>query len=203
MNLELSFLLILLVLYLIHNLVLTQYFKRKFKKDDNYLGDKAPSELQKFFGKAFYLVLVYYGLVLVYLITGFNFWGLISYISIIDIPIVKMVGFVLGIIFLVLMTLARLNLGSSWRVGLDYNTKDELIKTGFYRYMRNPYFTFLLSFQFIIILISPNAIVIFAFIQSYLLLNLQVREEEVFLQEKYGGEYVEYKNRVGRFIPRF
>jgi protein-S-isoprenylcysteine O-methyltransferase Ste14 len=188
---------------LIHNLVLTQYFKRKFKKDDNYLGDKAPSELQKFFGKAFYLVLVYYGLVLVYLITGFNFWGLISYISIIDIPIVKMVGFVLGIIFLVLMTLARLNLGSSWRVGLDYNTKDELIKTGFYRYMRNPYFTFLLSFQFIIILISPNAIVIFAFIQSYLLLNLQVREEEVFLQEKYGGEYVEYKNRVGRFIPRF
>jgi protein-S-isoprenylcysteine O-methyltransferase Ste14 len=201
MNLELLFLLILMILYFLHNIFLTQYFKRKFKKDDNFIGEKAPSELQNFFGKAFYLVLVYYGLVLVSLITGFNFWGLISNITIIDSPIIKIAGFVLGIIFLVLMTLARLNLGSSWRVGLDYNTKDELIKTGFYRYMRNPYFTFLLSFQFTIILISPNAIVIFALIQSYLLLNLQVREEEVFLKEKYGEEYTIYKNRVGRFIP--
>jgi protein-S-isoprenylcysteine O-methyltransferase Ste14 len=180
---------------------LTQYFKRKFKKNDNFIGEKAPSELQKFFGKAFYLVLVYYGLVLVSLITGFNFWGLVSNISVIDLPIIKIIGLVLGIIFLVLMTLARLNLGSSWRVGLDYNTKDKLITEGFYRYMRNPYFTLLLSFQFAIILISPNAIVIFAFIQSCLLLNLQVREEEVFLQEKYGEEYTIYKNRVGRFIP--
>lgn len=202
MNLELSFLLILLVLYLVHNLVLTQFFKRKFKKDDNFIGEKAPSELQKFFGKAFYLVLVYYGLVLVYLITGFNFWGLISNISIIDTSLIKTVGFILGIIFLVLMTLARLNLGSSWRVGLDYETKDKLVTDGFYKYMRNPYFTFLLSFQFSLILILPNAIVIFAFIQSYLLLNLQVREEEVFLQEKYGENYIKYKDRVGRFIPR-
>lgn len=115
---------------------------------------------------------------------------------------IKINGFVLGIIFLVLMTAARLNLGSSWGVGLDYNTKDELITSGFYRYMSNPYFTFLLSFQFTIILISPNAIALFAFIQSYLLLNLQVREEKVFLQEKYGEEYVKYKNKVGRFMPR-
>lgn len=201
MKIELLFFLILMILYFVHNFSLTQYFKRKFKKDDNFLGENAPSELQKFFGKAFYLVIIYYTLILVYLITGFNFWGLISNITIIDSPLIKLLGFVLGIIFLVLMTLARLNLGSSWRVGLDYNTKDELIKTGFYRYMRNPYFTFLLSFQFTIILISPNAITIFAFIQSYLLLNLQVREEEAFLQEKYGEKYIKYKNSIGRFIP--
>jgi protein-S-isoprenylcysteine O-methyltransferase Ste14 len=29
-----------------------------------------------------------------------------------------------------------------------------------------------------------------------------VREEEVFLQEKYCEEYVKYKNSVGRFIPK-
>ena len=100
------------------------------------------------------------------------------------------------------MTLTRLNLGSSWRMGLDYNSKDKLRTTGFYRYIRNPYFTFLLCFQFSIILVLPNAITIFAFIQSYLLLNLQVREEEAFLQEKYGEEYIKYKNNVGRFFPK-
>lgn len=75
-----------------------------------------------------------------------------------------------------------------------------LVTEEFYKYMRNPYFTFLLSFQFAIILISPNAIIIFTFIQSYLLLNLQVREEEVFLNEKYGESYIKYKNRVGRLF---
>lgn len=201
MNLELLFFLILLVLYLVHNFSLTIYFKRKFKKDDQFLGENAPNEVQKFLGKAFYLVIIYYVIILVYFLTGFDLWGLVSNISIIDLPIIKIIGLILGIIFLVLMTLARLNLGSSWRVGLDYETKDKLVTDGFYNYMRNPYFTFLLSFQFTLILISPNAIVIFAFIQSYLLLNLQVREEEGFLQEKYGEEYIIYKSRVGRFIP--
>lgn len=170
--------------------------------DDNYFGAKASSELQKFIGKTFYVVLIYYGLTVVYLITGFNFWGLISNISIIDSPLINSIGFVLGIIFLMLMTLARLNLGGSWRVGLDNDTKDELITEGFYQYMRNPYYTFLLSFQFSIILVSPSAITIFAFVHSYLLLNLQVREEEAFLQKRYGKDYIEYKGSVKRFIPK-
>jgi hypothetical protein len=55
MNLELSFFLIMMTLYLVHDFSLTQYFKRKFKKEDNFLGEKAPSELQKFFGKRFTL----------------------------------------------------------------------------------------------------------------------------------------------------
>lgn len=191
-----------MTLYLVHDFSLTQYFKRKFKKEDNFLGEKAPSELQKFFGKAFYLVIVYYALILLYLLTGFNFWGLISNITLIDSTNVKILGFALGIIFLTFMTLARLNLGSSWRVGLDYNSKDELRTTGFYEYIRNPYFAFLLGFQFAVIVVSPNAITIFALIQSYLLLNLQVREEESFLEEKYGEKYVMYKTRVGRFVPK-
>lgn len=188
--------------YFLHDFILGMYFKRKYKKDDHFLGEKAPNEVQKYFGKATYLVMVYYALLLIYLFTGFNFWGLISEISIINLPIIKVVGLAMGLIFLILMTLARLNLGSSWRVGLDYNTEDELMTEGFYRYVRNPYFAFILSFQFSIILVLPNAITIFAFIQSYLLLNLQVRAEEAFLQEKYGTEYVNYMNNVGRFIPK-
>jgi protein-S-isoprenylcysteine O-methyltransferase Ste14 len=29
-----------------------------------------------------------------------------------------------------------------------------------------------------------------------------VREEESFLEEKYGEKYVMYKTRVGRFVPK-
>jgi len=202
MKLEPLFFLIMLVLYLLHNLFLTIYFKRKFKKDDYFIGEKAPSELQKFFGKSFYLIIIYYILILVYLFTGFDFWGLISNISIVNTPVFKISGFLVGIIFIILMTAARLNLGSSWRVGLDPNTEDKLVTTGFYRFIRNPYFTFLLCFQFSLILIIPNAITIFAFIQSYILINLQIREEEGFLRKKYGESYISYKNSTGRFFPK-
>ncbi len=41
-----------------------------------------------------------------------------------------------------------------------------------------------------------------AFIQSTLLLGLQVRLEEAFLQDKYGEPYLAYKAITGRFLPR-
>ena len=68
--------------------------------------------------------------------------------------------------------------------------------------MRNPYFTFLLGFQFALILVVPNAITICAFLQSAILLGLQVRQEEAFLEQKYGEAYRAYKERVGRFLPK-
>jgi len=85
---------------------------------------------------------------------------------------------------------------------LDYSTSDALITHGFYRFIRNPYFAFLLAFEGSLILICPNAIIICAFIQSSLLLGLQVRLEENFLKEKYGEDYLLYKKKAGRFLPR-
>lgn len=156
--------------------------------------------MQKYLGKSFYLIITYYILIIIYVISGFNFGGLISNIS--GNYTIQITGFVLSLIFLVLMTIARLNLGSSWRMGLDNKTKDKLVNTGFYKFMRNPYFTFLLGFQFSLILIIPNAITILAFIQSYILINLQIIEEEKFLALKYGESYTLYKNSTGRFFPK-
>lgn len=123
MQLELLSFLVLMFLYFAHNFLLQIYFKRKFNLNDNFLGKNAPNDMQLFFRKALYLVIVYYVLILVYLSTGFNFWGLISNITIINSPVIVMVSLILGIVFIVLMTLARLNLGSSWRMGLDYDLK--------------------------------------------------------------------------------
>ena len=86
-------------------------------------------------------------------------------------------------------------------MGLDYETKDDLITDGFYQYVRNPYFLFLLGFQFSLFFIVPNAIVIGSFIQSLILINLQVRYEEIFLGEKYEQQYSQYKNETNRFLP--
>jgi protein-S-isoprenylcysteine O-methyltransferase Ste14 len=201
MKLQLVFFSILLGLYLLHDLGFSFVFKRRFHKQEDFLGKNAPDAMQRFFGRAVYLVLFYYLLVLAYLIFNFNFWGFISGISVLNKTLVQVIGFAFGVIFIALMSLARLNLGSSWRVGLDLKTEDPLVTDGFYRFTRNPYFTFLLGFQFSAILVVPTAVTIFAFIQSFLLLSLQVRQEEPFLHDKYGDKYDEYRANTGRFLP--
>lgn len=193
---------ILLLLYVAHYSGMSLIFKRRHNMSDNFIGKNAPNEIQQFFGIAMYLVWGYYLLVFIYALTGFSFWELISEVSFLSSPEFQISGFVLSILCLVFMTLARLNLGSSWRVGLDHGSTDELITHGFYRHIRNPYFTFMLAFQCALILVSPNALIIFAFIQSTILLGLQARHEEIFLLEKYGDEYSVYKNRTGRFLPQ-
>ncbi|NPV93161.1 MAG: isoprenylcysteine carboxylmethyltransferase family protein [Firmicutes bacterium] len=202
MQIRLTMFLSLALLYLLHDRIMSSRFKRRYGKAENFLGKNAPNEIQRFFGRAVYLTMIYYLLVFIYLITGFTFWGLISTITLLDGIVFQLLGFSLGLLFLLLMTKARFNLGSSWRIGLDRNTADYLVTTGFYRYVRNPYFFFLMGFQFSLILVVPNAVMLFSFIQSLLLFNLQVREEEQFLFEKYGDDYSTYQKDTGRFFPR-
>ena len=188
-------------LYLSTDAVLTRWYRRTFNRDDNFIGARAPNAVQRFFGRAVYVVLAYYALVLVALLTGFDFWGLVSPVTILDRPGFQIAGLTLGLICLALMTLARVNLGRAWRVGLDYGTTDGLVTTGFYRYIRNPYFAFSLGFQAALFLVAPNALVLCAFVQSAILLGLQARHEEAFLEARYGAEYVAYKRATGRFLP--
>lgn len=199
MKTPLIFFSILALLYFFHNIFLRWLFKRKYVKNDTYIGKSAPNEVQRYFGNAIYFTFCYYLIIFIYLCTDFDFWGLISNVYVLDKPVFHWIGFIVGIVALLMMTIARLNLGECWRIGLDYQSKDDLITTGFYKYIRNPYFLFLLWFQFSSILIVPNAIMIGSYIQSALLLGLQIRQEEIFLADKYGNVYLEYKAKTGRF----
>lgn len=75
MKLQLVFFSILLALYLLHDLWFSFVFKRRFRKQEDFLGKNAPDAMQRFFERAVYMVLFYYLIVLAYLIFHFNFWG--------------------------------------------------------------------------------------------------------------------------------
>jgi protein-S-isoprenylcysteine O-methyltransferase Ste14 len=200
---KLIFFAALFLLYFVHDFVMSWLFRKRYQKADDFVGEKASNETQRFFGKATWLVMAYYGLALVSMATEFDFGGLISEVRVLSAGPIQVTGFILGVISLAMMTWSRLDLGISWRVGLDDQATDGLVTQGLYRHSRNPYFAFLLTFLFSLILISPSAITLLAFIQSLLLLNLQVRQEELFLTEKYGEPYLKYKGATGRFWPKF
>jgi protein-S-isoprenylcysteine O-methyltransferase Ste14 len=77
----------------------------------------------------------------------------------------------------------------------------KLITWGPYRYVRHPsYLGYYLMFTGLFFLWpTPFTLIPLAAIPGYYLVTLQ---EEKLLSERFGTEYVEYKKRTGRFIPK-
>ena len=108
---------------------------------------------------------------------------------------------VLGVVFTLV---AQVEMGSSWRVGVDSTEATELVTTGLFRWVRNPIFGAMLTVFLGLLLTVPNLIACFAFIASIAGIELQVRKvEEPYLIRIHGERYLSYARRVGRFVPGF
>ena len=101
---------------------------------------------------------------------------------------------------LALFAWALVSFGASWRVGIDERTPGELITTGAFAVSRNPIYvffdvyavgTFLLTGRLVFLLCVPIAV---------LGVHRQVREEEAFLQRRYGDAFRDYCARVPRYL---
>jgi len=103
------------------------------------------------------------------------------------------VGFILGILALIAMK-------NSWRVGIKYDQKTDLITTGIYRISRNPYF---LSYNILIfgyILIFPSLILIVLYLILVIVFHKMILEEEKYLQSVHGASYEDYRSKVNRYL---
>ena len=102
-------------------------------------------------------------------------------------------GFILGIF-------ALIALKDSWRVGIKYDQKTDLITTGIYRISRNPYF---FSYDILIlgyILFFPSIILIVLYIALVVIFHQMILEEEKYLEAVHGDSYLQYKVRVSRYL---
>jgi protein-S-isoprenylcysteine O-methyltransferase Ste14 len=110
-------------------------------------------------------------------------------------------GMVLVIGSLALMVAAQLEMGASWRVGVDETARPGLVTRGLYRFSRNPIylamFVSLAGFAFLV----PTWLTLAVLAISVAAIQNQVREEERYLQRVYGDAYAAYARRVGRFVP--
>ena len=106
---------------------------------------------------------------------------------------------VLMVVGFLLLLIAQIHLGKSWRVGIDEQTKDDLITSGFYALSRNPIFLGLnmifLGFFFAI----PNYIFLASVVLGFLGIHLQTKEEEKFLFQHY-KDYSKYCKKTGRYF---
>ncbi len=100
-----------------------------------------------------------------------------------------------------LMLAAQLDLGASWRVGIDQGARPGLVTGGLYRYSRNPIYVAMLAALLGFALLLPSCISLALLIGAGLGIRRHVRDEEAYLARTYGEEYRRYAARVGRFVP--
>lgn len=99
-----------------------------------------------------------------------------------------------------LFILAMVQMKKSWRVGIDKDTKTELIISGIYKYSRNPAFLGM-DIMFIgAVLTYGNLLMILSGCLLIFMLHQQILQEEKHLQQSIGEEYIEYIRKTPRYI---
>jgi len=96
--------------------------------------------------------------------------------------------------------IAQGHMKSSWRIGIDTETKTELITTGLFKVSRNPIFLGMIICWVGLFLTTPNALTGLFLILGYVLIQIQIRLEEEFLTKQHGQQYLSYRQRVRRLI---
>jgi protein-S-isoprenylcysteine O-methyltransferase Ste14 len=113
----------------------------------------------------------------------------------------QIVGAVLLFGGIALLAAAQLNLGASWRIGIDEGAAPGLVSRGLYRFCRHPIYLGLLTAiaGYAALLPTPLSLALLA--AAYAGVRTQASAEEAYLERTYGEAYRDYARKVGRFLP--
>ena len=98
------------------------------------------------------------------------------------------------------VVIAQFQMGISWRVGIDTETKTALIIHGLFQISRNPIFLGMMMQLVGLFLAQPDAITFAILLTGYVLISIQIRGEEQHLMNIHGMNYREYCAKVRRWI---
>ena len=114
--------------------------------------------------------------------------------------IVQYLGLSLLLISLVWTIIAQNQMKDSWRIGIDHETKTELVTKGLFSVSRNPIFLGMIISLLGLFLTTSNALTLLFLIVSYILIQIQIRLEEGHLTQLHKTDYLEYKQKTKRLI---
>jgi len=128
--------------------------------------------------------------------------GRLGPLAALDRPAVHAAGLVLAGAGFALTLLAQLQMGASWRVGVDARETTALVTHGLFRHVRNPIFSAMLLALAGLFFLVPNAVSALALACAWLGLEIHVRRvEEPYLLRTHGERYRAWARRTGRFVP--
>ena len=109
-------------------------------------------------------------------------------------------GVLLLLLSLVWTGVAQSQMGEAWRIGIDTEHRTPLVQKGLFGISRNPIFFGIMVTLLGFFLTLPNAITLLAFVLGAVLMGVQVRLEEEYLNRLHPEDYQAYRRRVRRWI---
>jgi protein-S-isoprenylcysteine O-methyltransferase Ste14 len=111
------------------------------------------------------------------------------------------VGLVVAAGSLIFTWICWRQMGSSWRMGIDPAEKTSLIVTGPYAYIRHPIYALSSALMLATVAADPAPLMLGVAFVHLVLLQLEARREEQYLARIHGQPYLDYCEKVGRFVP--
>ncbi|MDR6545656.1 protein-S-isoprenylcysteine O-methyltransferase Ste14 [Chryseobacterium rhizosphaerae] len=171
---------------------------RKIGKNPNVLSkdDSAYGLIGFYFKITIITLFIYTVLLLLFPQTVFSTFR----INILDLDSIRYAGITLMITAFIWVITAQVQMKNSWRIGIDCKTKTELITHGLFRFSRNPIFLGMMVSLIGFFLAFPTVIAFIFSLMGCILIQIQIRLEEEYLQKQHGQAYLTYKKRVGRML---
>lgn len=193
------FLIIYLIIYFGAAFVLPSY--RVWKRTGvNPVTFRGADTAHDYIGKFFKIVMLVLTLTVIVYAFASNFYTYLMPIVWLENRIVQYVGIGLLLLSLGWTILAQIQMGNSWRIGIDEEKETPLVQKGLFSLSRNPIF---LGMQITLLgffLVSPNALTLLIFVLGFVLIQIQVRLEEEFLTKLHGENYLLYCRKTRRWL---
>ena len=115
-------------------------------------------------------------------------------------PIPRLLTLILGVFLLIIGTPIYLTAGLTIH---KYFHGGKLATTGIYAYFRHPIYGAWIVFIMPGIVLLLNSLIGLSIpIFMYVLFKILIVKEDKYLEERFGEEFVDYKNRVGEIFPK-
>lgn len=116
--------------------------------------------------------------------------------------LVGMAGAALVVAGGVFTVVAQVQMGASWRIGVQAGERTALITGGLFAHVRNPIFTGMITMAGGAALLVPNAVALAGAVLTVATIQVQVRlGEEPHLLAVHGEAYRRWTMTAGRFLP--
>lgn len=171
---------------------------RKTKSNPLVFGNS--DDARDYIGRAFKVVMA--AIVSVAAIYSFapQFYEFLKPIKLLEKMETQIAGTALLIISLGWTILAQVQMGNSWRIGIDQKQKTDLVRTGVFGVSRNPIFLGMIITLIGLFFVLPNAVTLLIFVLGFVLIQIQVRLEEEFLTNAHETNYEKYRRAVRRWL---
>ncbi|HEX2924756.1 MAG TPA: isoprenylcysteine carboxylmethyltransferase family protein [Ruminiclostridium sp.] len=114
--------------------------------------------------------------------------------------LLRYLGIVLLTVGVAMFITAMISMKTSWRVGIDKESKTSLITGGIYKFTRNPAFVGFDTMFAGFALTFPGLLTLIVAIANILAIHKLILLEEAHLNSVFGRNYEEYKRKTPRYI---